>query len=530
MNKNEKHNIFDDQLKGRLSTYESTVPAAAWTAIQKELHPEKPARRLLIWIPIVLIGLALLGYFLTTTLDKGNVRIADENTSTELKSEHSGQDLKSTDSEDELLDTKDKSTEKGSVQQLSSDESTSGELNLSNDKNIHASRTESNTTYSPSIDIQKNNTRFGNQLAQGRENNMHKNKADSESTNSKIAPSPEMKNGDQQSSNQLPVANNELYVREKVVDNSTEVKSQTSTVIDLKNQSFFRNFDLVESISNESVLRPIRLKNDHLSALRLKAISHCEIKNNGLYAYYVELTFGPDYAHRILSLKSDEATAAFNLREDTESYLSAYHVNLEAGLLFGNGFQLSSGLNYARINEKFSYTDTNVQQDRIIKIVLSIDTVRNETGGLDSIIREVEVKVKEEGRREVEFANKLSTISVPLTLGYHFAKKRFLISAYFGAQVNIASWQEGRYVTLDGIQVLNDDSMIYKKGIGMGLIGGVGIHYSLKNGNYFTVKPNFYYSLIDIAHEDYFADQKYFKAGLQVGFRHVIARKKNNKK
>ena len=186
-----------------------------------------------------------------------------------------------------------------------------------------------------------------------------------------------------------------------------------------------------------------------------------------------------------------------------------------------NHLQLTTGLQYSQINQKYVYRSENeiklttVITERTIITAPGVTVVVRDT----SIVQTIGFKNKVE-------KNRFRSIDIPVLLGYQFGRGSVKVGLNAGVVLNVSSWYEG--VILDSslaVVPVQKGSQIYKSKVGMGLYTGILVTKELSNDMQVFVEPYYRHSLDNITSESLPYQQKFGTAGVNMGVRWSLNRK-----
>lgn len=233
--------------------------------------------------------------------------------------------------------------------------------------------------------------------------------------------------------------------------------------------------------------------------------------------FYTELLGGIELPLREFQPRNAEADAYARLREKTEFPSSAFSSSLRFSAISDQGIALRTGLQYAQINERFSYYNENEQRTIITDIYDSAG----------HLIRTDTVWV---AGAEYKADNRYKMINVPLILGYErdFGRLTFAMNA--GISLNLWMDASGQYLSPNDLQQpvsfgsasSATEKNTYQTNIGLGWYGSLGIIYEIKHRWQLMAEPAFRIHPKSLTRGNYPLDQRYFVAGLNLGIRRAL--------
>ena len=221
---------------------------------------------------------------------------------------------------------------------------------------------------------------------------------------------------------------------------------------------------------------------------------------------YIEIYGGPDYAFRSLS---DTGNSVYlQKRKESEKFKSAYSAGIRYTKVFNNSMSVRAGVNYSRINEKFTFAQGN-----LVQITYIINANGDTTGSYTTV-----------GTRYKTTINKYRSIDVPIVVGYELGNGKLHANINAGVIVNVYSWQKGEVLdaTLNPVNITtgkNSSPYQFKTNAGVGFIGAVSVYYRLTDKIHVMAEPYFRYNFTPMNKESITLKQKYHTAGLRLGIR-----------
>jgi hypothetical protein len=222
---------------------------------------------------------------------------------------------------------------------------------------------------------------------------------------------------------------------------------------------------------------------------------------------YFEFYAGPDYAIR--RYDNSISPEFLQRRKEALSFHSAFSAGLRYTRVFNNGVSVRTGINYSRINEKFSFVQSN-----IVQTVYIIDAVSGDTTGSYTVT----------GKRYRTTYNNYHTVDIPLLFGYEMGNGRLHANISAGLMVNVRSWQRGE--TLDtafmpvSITTGSGDKLYqYKTNMGFGFSAATSVYYRLTENMHLLAEPYIRYNLSPMNKNEFSIQERFTTIGMRLGLR-----------
>ena len=236
--------------------------------------------------------------------------------------------------------------------------------------------------------------------------------------------------------------------------------------------------------------------------------------------WYADTYISPDYS--LQTVNNISASQQYLKQKDSAERMQ---VGFTAGVRLvkplNNHLQLTTGLQYSQINQKYVYRSENE-----IKLtpVVTVRTIIRAPG--DTVtVRDTSIVQTIGFKNKVE-KNRYRSIDIPILLGYQFGRGSVKVGINAGVIVNVSSWYEG--VILDSslaIVPLQKGSQVYKSKVGLGLYAGINVTKELNKDMQLFVEPYYKHSLNNITTGSLPYQQKFGTAGVLMGVRWSLNRK-----
>lgn len=229
----------------------------------------------------------------------------------------------------------------------------------------------------------------------------------------------------------------------------------------------------------------------------------------------LEVYASPDLAFKTVS--SNTASQQFMSRKDSSE---TARVGFTAGFRIvkplNDHFQVKVGLQYAQINESFTYkTGDEIKTTTVI-------TVRNITLANGTVVSVSDTSVLQQAVNKYNTVhNRYKHLDVPILMGYQFGNDDLKIGINAGVIVNLSSSYKGVMLdsTLSPQPIDKNSSVGYKTNIGLGLYTGISITKRINYNTSVFAEPYLRYNLSDITTPESVYKQRFSVGGLSLGLR-----------
>lgn len=244
-----------------------------------------------------------------------------------------------------------------------------------------------------------------------------------------------------------------------------------------------------------------------------------KLNNSKLVA---EIYYSSDFPVKSYSPKNSESNNYKTERENSESPLYSFSAGLRFAYITSRNYGIKTGINYSQINEQFKYFDPDAYQSQTI---ITIDTIFS--GGVATVVIDTSF-LSIPGSLEVQHKNKFKFIDIPLIGTYEFdAGDRFYYSLDLGVLMNFSFSQQGRFINESGELAYfssnnTEGEIIYQRGAGMSLYGGMSILYRWTNKLDLFISPSLKYFNKSLTTPNHALNQNYTIPGLNIGVRYKI--------
>ncbi|MEM1320013.1 MAG: hypothetical protein AAGG75_07120 [Bacteroidota bacterium] len=234
--------------------------------------------------------------------------------------------------------------------------------------------------------------------------------------------------------------------------------------------------------------------------------------------YSLDIHLGIAFPFRDLSGPNDTATTSIlEQREQTESPLEAIQLGILLNRQFKSGFEISAGLHFTRITERFDYNTTLTQVDSIEGIV----AYHIQLNG-DTIPEFGQVAVTTETMIRKKFFNRYQLIDIPIMLGYRLEANNFTLGLRAGVMANVALFTRGRILGDDGLDVniKNSENDLFKSNVTFSYYVSFMTAYEIAPGIQLQFAPYAHFYPRSFTGSANPLSQKYTLVGLNAGIRY----------
>ena len=236
--------------------------------------------------------------------------------------------------------------------------------------------------------------------------------------------------------------------------------------------------------------------------------------------WYVDTYVSPDYS--IQSINNVSASQQMLKQKDSSEQMQlGYTAGVRIVKPLNNHLLLTTGLQYAQINQKYVYRSENEIK---LTTVVTVRTIIRAPG--DTVVVRDTSTVQTVGYKNKVEKNRYRSIDIPILLGYQFGRGSLKVGIHAGAIINVSSWYEG--VILDSsmaVVPVQKGSQLYKSKVGLGLYAGVNVTKELSKDMSLFVEPYYKHSFDNITGEKMPYQQKFGTIGVLMGVRWSLNRK-----
>ena len=236
--------------------------------------------------------------------------------------------------------------------------------------------------------------------------------------------------------------------------------------------------------------------------------------------WYADTYISPDYS--LQTVNNISASQQYlNQKDSTEHMQVGFTAGVRLVKPLNNHLQLTTGLQYSQINQKYIYRSEN--EIKLTQVITTRIIIR--APGDTAFIRDTSLVQSIGFKNKVE-KNRHRSIDIPILLGYQFGRGSVKVGINAGVILNVSSWYEG--VILDSslaVVPVQKGSQVYKSKLGLGLYAGINITKELSNDMQLFVEPYYKHSIDNITSGSMPYQQKFGTAGVLMGVRWSLNRK-----
>jgi hypothetical protein len=236
--------------------------------------------------------------------------------------------------------------------------------------------------------------------------------------------------------------------------------------------------------------------------------------------WYADTYISPDYS--LQTVNNISASQQYLKQKDsTERMQLGFTAGVRLVKPLNNHLQLTTGLQYSQINQKYIYRSENEIK---LTTVVTVRTIIRAPGDT-VVVRDTSVVQNIGFKNKVE-KNRHRSIDIPILLGYQFGRGSVKVGINAGVILNVSSWYEG--VILDSslaVVPVQKGSQVYKSKLGLGLYAGINVTKELSDDMQLFVEPYYKHSIDNITSGSMPYQQKFGTAGVLMGVRWSLNRK-----
>ena len=236
--------------------------------------------------------------------------------------------------------------------------------------------------------------------------------------------------------------------------------------------------------------------------------------------WYADTYISPDYS--LQTVNNISASQQYlNQKDSAERMQIGFTAGVRLVKPLNNHLQLTTGLQYSQINQKYIYRSENEIK---LTTVVTVRTIIRAPGDT-AVVRDTSIVQNIGFKNKVE-KNRFRSIDIPILLGYQFGRGSVKVGVNAGVILNVSSWYEG--VMLDSslaVVPVQKSSQVYKSKLGMGLYAGINVTKELSDDMQLFVEPYYKHSIDNITSGSMPYQQKFGTAGVLMGVRWSLNRK-----
>lgn len=183
------------------------------------------------------------------------------------------------------------------------------------------------------------------------------------------------------------------------------------------------------------------------------------------WQYWMDLSYGIGIAQHFFSTSDAMIQSYLDNRSKHESILESRMAVWENRLIHHSGFYVSSGLRYQSHITRFDWSKEEVKMEWKMADGFAEDAQGNQIAMQDSAWQQFRE------HREIRQHNTISSLDIPVNIGYIMRKKQFSIEIAAGLTANIAQYTSGKQLNMENQPVLwntTDELTFHKYRTGFG--------------------------------------------------------------
>ena len=302
---------------------------------------------------------------------------------------------------------------------------------------------------------------------------------------------------------------------------TTVLKEQIKT-LDKANIHYFEN-TLIERLPKPNIIRLARLRAKNIEAIQYMFNSskyttkQLPEKIIRAKAFHIGLSIsgGGSFITKTLSHKFASADAYLSLRNNTETPLEASHWRALLSVKHKTDFSLSLGLQGTYIAERFSLSDTLVEQTTEYGIIAYRYDLEGEKKAVMGNVPITKTTVT----KQTVF-NTYQLLDIPILLGYHHPiGKKWQVGGQAGVLMNLSMKSEGSILseTLVPTEIAAQQGDFFKSTVGLSYYAGLFLERQLFNNLSVSLQQSVRYFPEDFTVDTNPISQKYFLVESRLG-------------
>lgn len=482
-------NHIDTNIKDKLNDYEhfDGDKMAMWAAIDEGLGEKKKKRRFLFWfwfggLSLAIVFLSLIFWLKdsTTTATTSNTNHTDTPAMTSISNDRKVETIKETNIR--ISNVNDESSQNPSTQETMT-------------QNNATNKNEQTALGTKKTDIEKiisMDNAINQELSQTTA--VKQSATDSAKANTTTI---EKRATDKKSIGSILKDN----LSKKLNNKSTNTVINTS-LLELKNTS-------VPSLSTDSIIAQIEIQ-----TIENMCLPPPPPPADNELQWSLNTAMGIN--NHISSYQSDSNFS--ELRNDSETNLQGWQVQLELSRHFSHEISLTSGIQFSRAWTKFEF-DEEKMTETVIEGIVTTYHINTHWFMNDTILEYGDAIVTGETKREVQHHNRFDKIQIPVMIAKHFKKGKISFACQTGVGLDIWMHRSGKNLNIDGVvSSFQDDSDDYTK-IGYSIKLRTLLGFAITDRINIYMQPSGNLSLSDWSPSGDGLTRKPFTYGLNLGAR-----------
>lgn len=223
------------------------------------------------------------------------------------------------------------------------------------------------------------------------------------------------------------------------------------------------------------------------------------------------------FVQRKLELKDSVGLDLLQLRKKTERELEAYQIGLGFTLQHRTGVNLSTGLNYTQINERFRLSKTEFMVDAVYGVKYLVINLEDDTVAIYG-----DVPLEKKTTYQKTHYNKYRMVDVPVLIGYRHIGHKFSVGVQAGVFVNLSLSTQGQILRSANETTSIDTARVFKSNVGWSYYFGLSAGYLINDNLEAYISPFMRHFPKDFTNDNYAIRQRYNLYGVNMGVRYAF--------
>lgn len=239
--------------------------------------------------------------------------------------------------------------------------------------------------------------------------------------------------------------------------------------------------------------------------------------------FNIELYASPDWVTKNTTANKPVSKYYLARKDSSETNQASFTAGIRISKAIGENMVFKTGVQYSQINSKFSYKTEN--ERKLTTVITSRVIIRSP--GDTVVVRDTSI-TEQIGYSVRTSYKKISSIDIPILLGYEWSFNDWKIGLNAGPIINISSWQKGEILdtSFQPLNLTKSKAVMYKKNMGLALFGSLSIIKNIGEKTSIFAEPYFRYNLSSITTSASLLSEKYKVAGLLLGVRYNLSKAK----
>lgn len=203
-------------------------------------------------------------------------------------------------------------------------------------------------------------------------------------------------------------------------------------------------------------------------------------------------------------------------KDSSESLRLGFTAGFRIAKPLNDNFAIKTGLQYAQINEPFTYRTENETRTTTVVTVRSIIRAPGDT----LLVRDTSI-LTQIGYKTNTVKNRFRSLDIPILASFQIGNDDLSIGLTAGVIVNISSWYQGVILdsSLTAVPLSKETNMVYKSNIGLGLYAGLTVTKRINYATQLFFEPYLRYNLSNMTNPGAAFNQRFSIGGLAMGLR-----------